>query len=65
MTALVSQLRQFPVKAALSNAGLPIALVAILAMLVVPLPSFALDILFTFNIMAGLIVVISKRNDLH
>ena len=57
MTALVSQLRQFPVKAALSNAGLPIALVAILAMLVVPLPSVALDILFTFNIMAGLIVV--------
>ena len=57
MSTLVSQLRQFPVKAALSNAGLPIALVAILAMLVVPLPSFALDILFTFNIMAGLIVV--------
>lgn len=57
MSELVTQLRQFPIGAAVGSAGIPIALVAILAMLVVPLPSFALDMLFTFNIMSGLVVI--------
>ncbi|HRX89321.1 MAG TPA: hypothetical protein P5528_07730, partial [Steroidobacteraceae bacterium] len=29
--------------------GAPIALLAILAMMILPLPAFALDVLFTFN----------------
>jgi flagellar biosynthesis protein FlhA len=37
--------------------GAPVMLMALLAMLVLPLPPFALDLLFTFNIALSLIVV--------
>jgi len=39
--------------------GVPIILVALLAMLVVPLPPFMLDIFFTFNITLSLVVILS------
>src|SRR5580658_7002484 len=45
--------RQLP-----SLAG-PIGFVLILAMVVVPLPPFALDILFTFNICFGLMILLA------
>ena len=35
----------------------PVAVVMILAMMVLPLPAFALDLLFTFNIAMALMVV--------
>jgi flagellar biosynthesis protein FlhA len=37
----------------------PVAFVLILAMLVVPLPPFALDLLFTFNICFGLMILLA------
>jgi len=40
--------------------GAPLLLIAILAMLVVPLPPFLLDIFFTFNIALALIVVMAS-----
>ncbi len=39
--------------------GAPLLLVALLAMLVLPLPPFALDVFFTFNIALSLVVVLS------
>ena len=54
---LVSDLRQSLNFTDAKGIAIPIVILAIMAMLVIPLPSFALDVLFTFNIMAGLIVV--------
>jgi flagellar biosynthesis protein FlhA len=34
--------------------GVPLGLVAILAMMILPLPAFMLDVLFTFNIALSL-----------
>jgi flagellar biosynthesis protein FlhA len=39
--------------------GVPVGLLAMLAMIVVPLPPLALDVLFTFNIALSLLIVIS------
>jgi len=41
-----------------SGAGAPLLLVMMLAMMVVPLPPLALDLLFTFNIALGLIILL-------
>ncbi|GIR50067.1 MAG: hypothetical protein CM15mP58_21640 [Burkholderiaceae bacterium] len=41
----------------LSSLGIPFLVLLILAMLVIPLPPLLLDILFTFNILVGLIVI--------
>jgi flagellar biosynthesis protein FlhA len=43
----------------LRGLGVPLALLAMLAMIVVPLPPLALDVLFTFNIALSLLIVIS------
>jgi flagellar biosynthesis protein FlhA len=43
----------------LRGVGVPVALLAMLAMIVVPLPPLALDVLFTFNIALSLLIVIS------
>jgi flagellar biosynthesis protein FlhA len=39
--------------------GVPVAILALLTMMVVPLPPFVLDVLFTFNIALSLLVLIS------
>ncbi|WP_272945078.1 FHIPEP family type III secretion protein [Acidithiobacillus thiooxidans] len=36
----------------------PILVIMVLAMLIIPLPTFLLDILFTFNITLGLIILL-------
>ena len=59
---LVSDLRQSLNFTDAKGIAIPIVILAIMAMLVIPLPSFALDVLFTFNIMAGLIVVMISIN---
>ncbi len=43
----------------LRGLGVPLGLLAMLAMIVVPLPPLALDVLFTFNIALSLLIVIS------
>ncbi len=39
--------------------GVPAILIIILAMLVIPLPPFALDVFFTFNIALSLVVLLA------
>jgi len=42
-----------------SGLGVPLGLLAILAMVIVPLPPLALDVLFTFNIALSIVVVMA------
>lgn len=42
-----------------SGLGVPIGVLAVLAMLVLPLPPIALDVLFTFNIALSLVIVMA------
>jgi flagellar biosynthesis protein FlhA len=42
-----------------SGVGVPIGVLAVLAMIVLPLPPLALDVLFTFNIALSLVVVMA------
>src|SRR6185369_15479352 len=42
--------------------GVPVGLVAILAMMILPLPPFMLDVLFTFNIALSLVIVMAVFN---
>jgi flagellar biosynthesis protein FlhA len=42
-----------------SGIGVPVGVLAVLAMVIVPLPPLALDVLFTFNIALSLIVVMA------
>jgi flagellar biosynthesis protein FlhA len=44
------------------GAGAPLVLLAVLAMVVLPLPPLALDVLFTFNIALSLLVVMAVVN---
>src|ERR1700753_1836336 len=39
--------------------GVPIGVLAVLAMVVLPLPAFALDVLFTFNIALSIVIVMA------
>jgi flagellar biosynthesis protein FlhA len=45
-----------------SGIGVPVGLVAILAMMILPLPPVMLDVLFTFNIALSLIIVMAVFN---
>ena len=65
MEAILSNFRQFSDRFAWLNAksvGAPTLVLLILALLVVPLPAFLLDVLFTFNIMLGLLMVMITLN---
>ena len=42
--------------------GAPLLLLAVLAMVVLPLPPLALDVLFTFNIALSVLVVMAARD---
>ncbi len=42
-----------------SGAGVPLGLLAVLAMVILPLPPIALDVLFTFNIALSLVIVMA------
>ncbi len=50
-------IRQAFFKNKLADLSIPALVLAIMAMLVVPLPAFLLDLLFTFNLLAGMIVI--------
>ena len=65
MEAYLSNFRQrFAESVSLNGAtvGGPTIVLMILALLIVPLPAFFLDILFTFNIMLGLMMVMVAIN---
>ena len=58
----LSNIRQDLSKFELSSLGVPFLVLLILSMLILPLPPFLLDILFTFNIMIGLIIIMVAIN---
>ena len=65
MDAILSNFRQFYGRFTVpdfKSVGAPTLVLLILALLVVPLPAFLLDVLFTFNIMLGLLVVMITIN---
>jgi flagellar biosynthesis protein FlhA len=40
------------------NLGIPILLLSLLAMMILPIPAFLLDVLFTFNIALAIVVLL-------
>ena len=44
------------------TAAFPLAVIGIIAIMVVPMPSFVLDILLSVNIAAGVLVLLSTLN---
>src|SRR5689334_12832927 len=59
MAAVISA-RPSPMKALIaSGIGVPLGVLAVLAMVILPLPPVALDVLFTFNIALSLVVVMA------
>ncbi|MDA8597683.1 flagellar biosynthesis protein FlhA [Porticoccaceae bacterium] len=46
----------------LSGLGIPVIVLLIISMLVLPLPSFLLDFLFTFNILLGVVIIMIAIN---
>lgn len=60
--AILSNLRQDLSKFELSGLGIPFLVLLILCMLILPLPAFLLDFLFTFNIVVGLVIIMIAIN---
>ena len=58
----LSNLRQDLSKFELSGLGIPFLVLLILSMLILPLPAFLLDFLFTFNIVVGLVIIMIAIN---
>jgi flagellar biosynthesis protein FlhA len=58
-------LQNFIKNAGLKNLAGPVLIVMILAMMVLPLPPFLLDILFTFNIAMAIMVLLVSMNTTH
>ena len=56
-TMTLSTLRQNFSRFELAGLGIPALVLVIMAMLIIPLPAIILDILFTFNIIVGLVVI--------
>ena len=60
--ASLSNLRQDISKIEFSGLGLPFLVLLIISMLILPLPAFLLDFLFTFNIVVGLVIIMIAIN---
>ena len=61
-TATLSNIRQNLSKIELSGLGIPFLVLLIISMLILPLPAFLLDFLFTFNIVVGLVIIMIAIN---
>ena len=60
--AILSNIRQDMSRIELSGLGIPVIVLLIISMLVLPLPSFLLDFLFTFNILLGVVIIMIAIN---
>ncbi|MDE0747686.1 MAG: flagellar biosynthesis protein FlhA [Porticoccaceae bacterium] len=58
----LSTIRQDLSKIELSGLGIPFLVLLIISMLILPLPSFLLDFLFTFNILVGVVIIMIAIN---
>lgn len=56
-TLTLSTIRQSLSRFDMTGLGVPALVLVIMAMLVIPLPALLLDILFTFNIVVGLVII--------
>ena len=56
-TLTLSGFRQQLTKLRFAELGIPALILVIMAMLVIPLPPWLLDVLFTFNLLVGLVVI--------
>lgn len=65
MINAVSNFRQSFSASDISNIGMPLVVLLILALLILPLPTFLLDVLFTVNIILGLMMVMITLNTRH
>ena len=65
MMAYLSNFGQSFSLAALRDIGMPLLVLLIIALLILPLPTFLLDILFTINIIVGLMIVMIALNTRH
>lgn len=61
-TARLSNYRQFMTSLDYRAVGIPMLVLLILAMLILPFPPLLLDILFTFNIIFGLVILMVSIN---
>ena len=59
---ILSNIRQDMSKIELSGLGIPLLVLLILSMLILPLPPFLLDFLFTFNILLGVVIIMIAIN---
>ncbi len=60
MNAIATSARAFSIQDLLrSGLGVPLGVLTVLAMVIVPMPPFLLDVLFTFNIALSLVVVMA------
>jgi flagellar biosynthesis protein FlhA len=60
--ATLSTIRQDMSKFELSGLGIPFLVLLIISMLILPLPAFILDFLFTFNILVGVVIIMIAIN---
>ena len=60
--ASLSTIRQDLSKIELSGLGIPFLVLLIISMLILPLPAFLLDFLFTFNILVGVVIIMIAVN---
>ena len=60
--AILSNIRQDMSKIQLSGLGIPAIVLLIISMLILPLPSFLLDFLFTFYILLGVTIIMIAIN---
>ena len=61
-SAILSNIRQDMSKIELSTLAVPALVLLIISMLILPLPAFLLDFLFTFNIVIGLVIIMVAIN---
>ncbi len=61
-SAILSNIRQDMSRIELSTLGVPALVLLIISMLILPLPAFLLDFLFTFNIIIGLVIIMVAIN---
>jgi flagellar biosynthesis component FlhA len=61
-TITLSDFRQRLAQIDFRGISIPFVVLLIISMLVLPLPAFLLDVLFTFNIMIGLIIIMIAIN---
>ncbi|NCP64004.1 MAG: flagellar biosynthesis protein FlhA [Paraglaciecola sp.] len=58
LASYFNQIDQKQIKSIASGLGAPIVLLAIMGMVILPMPAFLLDILFSFNIALSLVVIL-------